>query len=55
MEVPFDEVAESVAARMDREQVRRCLQGLTALQREAVTLAYYGATPTARSRNIPRW
>ncbi|MFF4894505.1 sigma-70 family RNA polymerase sigma factor [Micromonospora chersina] len=42
MEVPFDEVAESVSARLDREQVRRCLGGLTALQREAVTLAYYG-------------
>ncbi|MFI6262603.1 ECF RNA polymerase sigma factor SigK [Micromonospora sp. NPDC051006] len=40
--VPYDEVAEGVAARLDREQVRRCLDGLTPLQREAVTLAYYG-------------
>ncbi|MFJ8689706.1 sigma-70 family RNA polymerase sigma factor [Micromonospora wenchangensis] len=42
MQVPFDQVAESVGARLEREQVRRCLDGLTALQREAVTLAYYG-------------
>jgi RNA polymerase sigma-70 factor (ECF subfamily) len=27
---------------MDREQVRRCLQGLSDIQRESVTLAYYG-------------
>ncbi|GGL14282.1 RNA polymerase sigma factor SigK [Sphaerisporangium melleum] len=39
---PFDEVAESVEGRLERERLRRCLQGLTSLQREAVTLAYYG-------------
>ncbi|MFD0683164.1 ECF RNA polymerase sigma factor SigK [Actinomadura fibrosa] len=38
----FDEVAEEVEARMERERVRRCLGGLTELQRESVTLAYYG-------------
>ena len=27
---------------MDRERVRRCLEGLTELQRQSVTLAYYG-------------
>nr|WP_278193403.1 ECF RNA polymerase sigma factor SigK [Streptomyces sp. MMS21 TC-5] len=37
----FDEVAEQVETRLDSEQVRRCLHGLTELQRQAVTLAYY--------------
>ncbi|MFI8387574.1 ECF RNA polymerase sigma factor SigK [Streptomyces sp. NPDC085540] len=37
----FDEVAERVETRLDSEQVRRCLRGLTELQRQAVTLAYY--------------
>jgi RNA polymerase sigma-70 factor (ECF subfamily) len=37
-----DEVAESVAATMEAERVRRCLDGLTELQRESITLAYYG-------------
>ncbi len=38
---PFDEVAESVTARWERSQVRRCLTNLTELQRESVLLAYY--------------
>jgi RNA polymerase sigma-70 factor, ECF subfamily len=38
----FDEVAEAVAARLEHEQVRRCLSSLTGLQRESVMLAYYG-------------
>ena len=38
----YDEVAEAVEARLDRERVRRCLASLTELQRESVTLAYYG-------------
>ncbi|MET9403231.1 ECF RNA polymerase sigma factor SigK [Kitasatospora sp. NPDC002965] len=37
----FDEVAEQVENRLERELVRRCLRALTELQREAVTLAYY--------------
>jgi len=37
----FDEVAEQVEARLEREQVRRCLRTLTEIQRQAVTLAYY--------------
>ena len=37
-----DEVAETVEASMDAERVRRCLAGLTELQRESITLAYYG-------------
>jgi RNA polymerase sigma-70 factor, ECF subfamily len=40
--VPYDEVADAVEASLDRERVRHCLAGLTELQREAVTLAYYG-------------
>ncbi|GAA4790778.1 sigma-70 family RNA polymerase sigma factor [Streptomyces sp. C10-9-1] len=37
----YDEVTEQVEARLEREQVRRCLGGLTELQRQSVTLAYY--------------
>lgn len=37
-----DEVAERVEARLDAERVRRCLDGLTELQRESIRLAYYG-------------
>ncbi|MFD7453697.1 ECF RNA polymerase sigma factor SigK [Kitasatospora sp. NPDC059827] len=37
----FDEVAEQVEGRLEREQVRRCMRTLTELQREALTLAYY--------------
>ncbi|WP_420032833.1 ECF RNA polymerase sigma factor SigK [Streptomyces sp. cg28] len=38
---PFDPVAEEVEAALERDQVRRCLDRLTDLQRRAVTLAYY--------------
>jgi RNA polymerase sigma-70 factor (ECF subfamily) len=38
----YDEVADQVEGRLEQEQVRRCLQGLTDIQRESVTLAYYG-------------
>lgn len=41
-EVASDDVAEEAFARLERQQVRRCLDSLTGLQREAVTLAYYG-------------
>jgi RNA polymerase sigma-70 factor (ECF subfamily) len=40
--VSVDEVAEAVEASLERERVRRCLDTLTDLQRESVTLAYYG-------------
>jgi RNA polymerase sigma-70 factor (ECF subfamily) len=39
---PYDEVAERVEAGLEREHVRRSLDALTELQREAVVLAYYG-------------
>jgi RNA polymerase sigma-70 factor, ECF subfamily len=41
-EIAYDEVTEAVEARLDQERVRRCLGSLTELQRESVTLAYYG-------------
>jgi RNA polymerase sigma-70 factor (ECF subfamily) len=41
-DVAYDEVSEAVESRLERVQVRRCLDGLTELQRESLTLAYYG-------------
>jgi RNA polymerase sigma-70 factor, ECF subfamily len=41
-QIPFDEVAEAVESNLEHERVRRCLGTLTDLQRESVTLAYYG-------------
>jgi len=38
---PHDQVAETVELRLEAERVRRCLDGLTEIQRESVTLAYY--------------
>jgi RNA polymerase sigma-70 factor, ECF subfamily len=37
-----DEVADAVETALDQQRVRRCLDSLTSLQRESVTLAYYG-------------
>lgn len=37
----FDQVAEEVEAGLERQWVRHCLEKLTTLQRESVTLAYY--------------
>jgi RNA polymerase sigma-70 factor (ECF subfamily) len=37
----FDHVTEEVEAGLEREWVRRCLERLTELQRQSVTLAYY--------------
>lgn len=42
-QVDFDDVTETVEATLDRERVRHCLRSLTDLQRESVTLAYYGS------------
>lgn len=40
--IAYDDVSEAVEITLDQERVRRCLEGLTDLQRESVTLAYYG-------------
>jgi RNA polymerase sigma-70 factor (ECF subfamily) len=37
----FDVVNETVTMRLEHEQVRNCMEGLTDLQREAIDLAYY--------------
>lgn len=39
---PPDGVVETVESRLEAERVRRCLDSLTALQRQSITLAYYG-------------
>lgn len=39
---PFDDVSETVLQRDDEQRVRRALEQLTDLQREAVRLAYWG-------------
>lgn len=38
---PYDEVTEQAYARLEQQQVRRCLKRLTQLQRESVLLAFY--------------
>jgi RNA polymerase sigma-70 factor, ECF subfamily len=38
----YDDVVETVQARLEVERVRQCLDGLTPRQRDTVTLAYYG-------------
>jgi RNA polymerase sigma-70 factor, ECF subfamily len=40
--IEYDEVSDAALASLEQERVRRCLGGLTDLQRESVTLAYYG-------------
>ena len=54
--ISYDDVAESAEHNLDRERVRRCLNRLTELQRQAVTLAYYGGytyREVARLLGIP--
>lgn len=41
VDTPYDDVVEEVTASLEQQQVRRCMKGLTELQREAITLAYY--------------
>lgn len=36
-----EDIAEAVEGRLERQRLRRCMKGLTELQRESVTLAYY--------------
>jgi RNA polymerase sigma-70 factor (ECF subfamily) len=40
--IEYDEVSDAVETSLEHQRVRRCLDGLTDLQRESVTLAYYG-------------
>jgi RNA polymerase sigma-70 factor, ECF subfamily len=37
-----DEVLEALEASLERDRVQRCLGGLTEIQRQSITLAYYG-------------
>jgi RNA polymerase sigma-70 factor (ECF subfamily) len=41
-QTPYDEVVDEATTRLEQQQVRHCLKGLTELQRESLTLAYYG-------------
>ncbi len=40
-QTPADLVVEEATAQLERQAVRRCLETLTNLQRESITLAYY--------------
>jgi RNA polymerase sigma-70 factor (ECF subfamily) len=40
-DTPYDDVVETVTARLEQQQVRRCMDTLTELQRESINLAYY--------------
>lgn len=42
IEPEYDEVSETVEIRIEHERVKRAMVQLTALQREAISLAYYG-------------
>jgi RNA polymerase sigma-70 factor (ECF subfamily) len=42
VQTSYDQVAEAVENQLDRQRVRHCMGSLTELQRESVTLAYYG-------------
>ncbi|WP_425956095.1 ECF RNA polymerase sigma factor SigK [Xylanimonas sp. McL0601] len=41
-ETPYDDVVEEVTTNLEQQMVRRCMDSLTGLQRESITLAYYG-------------
>jgi RNA polymerase sigma-70 factor (ECF subfamily) len=51
-EIAYDAVDETVTTRLEHEQVRRCLNTLTQLQHEAVTLAYYGGNTYAEVASL---
>jgi RNA polymerase sigma-70 factor (ECF subfamily) len=47
-----DVVDETVSLRLEHEQVRRCLEGLTDLQHEAITLAYFQGYTYAETAEV---
>jgi RNA polymerase sigma-70 factor (ECF subfamily) len=47
-----DVVDETVSLRLEHEQVRRCMDGLTDLQREAITLAYFQGYTYAETAEV---
>jgi RNA polymerase sigma-70 factor (ECF subfamily) len=52
----YDQVAESVEIRIEHERVKRAMSQLTELQREAISLAYYGGyshSEVAKILSIP--
>ena len=51
-DIPYDMVTEAVESSLERERVRRCLGSLTELQRESVTLAYYGGYTYAQVASL---
>jgi RNA polymerase sigma-70 factor, ECF subfamily len=53
---PVDDVGAGVEQRLDAERVRRAMECLTAIQREAITLAYFGGysqSQVAQLLNLP--
>jgi RNA polymerase sigma-70 factor, ECF subfamily len=52
IETPYDDVVEAATAHLEQLQVRRCLKNLTDMQREAITMAYYGGHTYAEVASI---
>jgi RNA polymerase sigma-70 factor (ECF subfamily) len=56
IEADYDHVSESVEIRIEHERVKRAMTQLTELQREAISLAYYGGyshTEVAALLSVP--
>ncbi|NQX36292.1 ECF RNA polymerase sigma factor SigK [Herbiconiux sp. VKM Ac-2851] len=56
IEADYDSVSETVEIRIEHERVKRAMTQLTALQREAISLAYYGGyshTEVAALLSVP--
>lgn len=52
VDTDYDSVVETATSRMEQRQVRRCMQTLTQLQRQAVGLAYYGGHTYRQVANL---